>query len=53
MVARGSFRDPATLLLAGVAMAALFSASQTYALQTLGEIFGAKAVDDPVSLLTR
>lgn len=37
VVARGSFRDPATLLLAGVAMAALFSASQTYALQKLDE----------------
>ena len=35
LVARGSFRDPATLLLAGVAMAALFSATQTYALQRL------------------
>ncbi|MFK5634373.1 FecCD family ABC transporter permease [Ornithinimicrobium sp. LYQ103] len=37
LVARGSFRDPATLLLAGVAMAALFSATQTYALQRLDQ----------------
>ena len=37
VVARGSFRDPATLLLAGVAMAALFSASQTFALQRLDQ----------------
>lgn len=37
LVARASFRDPATLLLAGVAMAALFSASQTYALTRLDE----------------
>jgi iron complex transport system permease protein len=37
LVARGSFRDPATLLLAGVAMAALFSALQTYALTRLDE----------------
>ncbi|SOC57889.1 FecCD family ABC transporter permease [Ornithinimicrobium cerasi] len=37
VVARGSFRDPATLLLAGVAMAALFSAMQTYALTRLDE----------------
>ncbi|GAA1186550.1 iron ABC transporter permease [Ornithinimicrobium humiphilum] len=37
VVARGSFRDPATLLLAGVAMAALFSATQTFALQKLDE----------------
>ncbi|WP_151526660.1 FecCD family ABC transporter permease [Serinicoccus kebangsaanensis] len=37
LVARGSFRDPATLLLAGVAMAALFSATQTYALTRLDE----------------
>lgn len=35
LVARGSFRDPATLLLAGVAVAALFAATQTYALQRL------------------
>lgn len=37
LVARGSFRDPATLLLAGVAMAALFSATQTFALQRLDQ----------------
>jgi len=37
LVARGSFRTPATLLLAGVAMAALFSATQTYALQRLDQ----------------
>lgn len=37
LVARGSFRDPATLLLAGVAMAALFSATQTYAIQKLDQ----------------
>ncbi|WP_122261804.1 FecCD family ABC transporter permease [Ornithinimicrobium cerasi] len=37
LVARASFRDPATLLLAGVAMAAFFSASQTYALTRLDE----------------
>ncbi|QFG69935.1 FecCD family ABC transporter permease [Ornithinimicrobium pratense] len=37
LVARASFRDPATLLLAGVAMAALFSAAQTYALTRLDE----------------
>lgn len=37
LVARGSFRDPSTLLLAGVAMAALFSATQTYALQRLDQ----------------
>ncbi len=36
-VARGSFASPATLLLSGIAMAALFSASQTYALQRLDE----------------
>lgn len=34
-VARGSWSSPATLLLGGVAMAALFSAAQTYALQRL------------------
>lgn len=34
-VSRGSWSSPATLLLAGVAMAALFSAVQTYALQRL------------------
>ncbi len=37
LVARGSWSSPATLLLAGVAIAALFSASQTYALQRLSE----------------
>lgn len=37
LVARGSFRDPATLLLAGIAMAALFSATQTYAIQKLDQ----------------
>lgn len=35
LVARASFRDPATLLLAGVAMAAFFSAAQTFALTRL------------------
>lgn len=38
LVARGSFRDPATLLLAGVAMAALFSATQTFAIQKLDQV---------------
>lgn len=62
LVARGSFRDPATLLLAGVAMAALFSATQTYALQRLDQtrarevlswLFGRLATSgwQPVSLL--
>lgn len=62
LVARGSFRDPATLLLAGVAMAALFSATQTYALTRLDEtrarevlswLFGRLATHGwaPVSLL--
>lgn len=62
MVARGSFRDPATLLLAGVAMAALFSAIQTYALQRLDQtrarevlswLFGRLATHgwEPVTLL--
>jgi iron complex transport system permease protein len=37
LVARASFRDPAILLLAGVAMAALFSAAQTYALTRLDQ----------------
>lgn len=37
VIARGSWTSPATLLLAGVAMAALFSAAQTYALQRLDE----------------
>lgn len=36
-IARGSWSSPATLLLGGVAMAALFSAAQTYALQQLSE----------------
>ncbi len=36
-IARGPRSSPATLLLAGVAMAALFAAAQTYALQRLGE----------------
>ncbi len=35
LIARGSFAQPATLLLAGVAMAAFFSAGQTYLLQKL------------------
>ncbi len=37
VVARGGGRSPATLLLAGVAMAALFSASQTFVLTRLSE----------------
>ncbi|MBW8172953.1 iron ABC transporter permease [Ornithinimicrobium sp. Arc0846-15] len=37
LVARGSWTSPATLLLSGVAVAALFSAAQTYALQKLDE----------------
>ncbi len=37
IIARRSWQSPATLLLAGVAMAALFSAAQTYALQQLSE----------------
>ena len=37
LIARGSWSSPATLLLAGVAVAALFSAAQTFALQRLGE----------------
>jgi iron complex transport system permease protein len=37
VVARGSFASPATLLLSGVAMAALFSAAQTFALQRLDQ----------------
>jgi iron complex transport system permease protein len=36
-IARGSWSTPATLLLAGIAMAALFSAAQTFALQRLDE----------------
>jgi iron complex transport system permease protein len=62
LVARGSFRDPATLLLAGVAMAALFSATQTFALQRLDQtrarevlswLFGRLATHgwEPVTLL--
>lgn len=62
LVARASFRDPATLLLAGVAMAALFSAAQTFALQRLDQtrarevlswLFGRLATHgwQPVSLL--
>ncbi|AXH96680.1 FecCD family ABC transporter permease [Ornithinimicrobium avium] len=62
LVARGSFRDPATLLLAGVAMAALFSATQTFAIQKLDQtrsrevlswLFGRLATDGwhPVVLL--
>ncbi|MGD8150745.1 FecCD family ABC transporter permease [Ornithinimicrobium sp. Y1694] len=62
LVARGSFRDPATLLLAGVAMAALFSAMQTFALTRLDQtrarevlswLFGRLATNGwaPVSLL--
>lgn len=37
LIARGSFSSAASLLLSGVAMAALFSAAQTYALQQLNE----------------
>ena len=37
IIARRSWSAPATLLLAGVAMAALFSAAQTYALQQLSD----------------
>ncbi len=36
-VARGAWSSPATLLLGGIAVAALFSAAQTYALQQLNE----------------
>ncbi|WP_420639655.1 FecCD family ABC transporter permease [Candidatus Poriferisocius sp.] len=36
-IARGGAASPATLLLGGVAMAALFSAAQTYAIQQLDE----------------
>ena len=36
-IARGAWHSPATLLLAGIAMAALFAAAQTYALSQLGE----------------
>jgi iron complex transport system permease protein len=62
LVARGRFDDPATLLLSGVAMAALFSAGQTFLLQrldytrareVLSWLFGKLATDgwDPVWLL--
>ena len=62
LVARGSFRDPATLLLAGVAMAAFFSAIQTYAITRLDQararevlswLFGRLATHgwDPIVLL--
>lgn len=37
LVARGSWTSPATLLLAGVAIAAMFSAAQTYALHRLNQ----------------
>ncbi len=37
LISRGSASSPATLLLGGVAMAALFSAAQTYALQRLSD----------------
>lgn len=40
LIARGGGASPATLLLAGVAMAALFSASQTYVLTRLDETRG-------------
>ena len=36
-IARGAWRSPATLLLGGIAMAAFFSAAQTYALGQLPE----------------
>jgi iron complex transport system permease protein len=62
VVARGRLDSPATLLLSGVAMAALFSALQTYALQRLDHVrarevlswlFGKLATHgwDPVLLL--
>jgi iron complex transport system permease protein len=62
LIARGSFGNPATLLLSGIAMAAFFSALQTFALQRLDEsrsrevlswLFGrlATAGWDPVLLL--
>lgn len=62
LVARGSFANPATLLLSGVAMAALFSAAQTLTLQQLDQtksrevlswMFGKLATSgwDPVLLL--
>ncbi|MEM7342529.1 MAG: iron ABC transporter permease [Actinomycetota bacterium] len=37
LIARGAGASPATLLLAGIAMAALFAAGQTYVLQKLSE----------------
>lgn len=37
LISRGSFSSPATLLLSGIAIAALFAAVQTYALQQLNE----------------
>ena len=37
VIARGAWRSPATLLLGGVAVAALFAAAQTYALGRLSE----------------
>lgn len=62
LVARGSFASPATLLLSGVAIAAFFSAMQTYLLQRLSYtrarevlswLFGKLATDGwgPVLLL--
>ncbi len=62
VVSRGSFAHPPTLLLSGVAMAALFSATQTFALhkldpdrarEVLSWLFGSLAADgwDPVLLL--
>ena len=36
-IARGAWRSPATLLLGGIAMAAFFSAAQTYAIGQLSE----------------
>jgi iron complex transport system permease protein len=63
IVARGRLGNPGTLLLSGIAMAALFSALQTYALQRLDEtrarevlswLFGKLATHgwDPVLLLS-
>lgn len=62
IVSRGSFTVPATLLLSGIAIAALFSAMQTFALQRLNQtqarevlswLFGKLATSgwDPVLLL--
>jgi iron complex transport system permease protein len=62
LIARGSFASPATLLLSGVAIAAFFSAMQTYLLQrldytrareVLSWLFGKLATDgwSPVALL--